>query len=240
MVSLLASIDYLIISKWKKKKESAMERLLAKVAALAHLLDVPDDLDCLTVLALGYRQGFTRLKAMKTPTNYYDLPLERRPSLLNPCPGTEYLIKSIVFENTKAPLDARAPAFSRYYLILIQYVRRFSSARFHTAMRQLARADPSFAKLTKNDFTWRFADEETATALTGAPHNGIGPVGLRTRLPVVIDAAILGLTYVWVGGLEPTTKVMVPTSDLCRVLRPCVIDCTDDAAPNALEGVRAE
>ncbi|TNJ26479.1 YbaK/prolyl-tRNA synthetase-like protein [Giardia muris] len=210
-----------------------MERLQEKVSALTRLLGVPDDLDCLSVLALGYRQGFPRLKAMKTPTNYYDLPLERRPSLLDPCPSTAFLIKSIVLENTKAPLDARAPIFSRYYLILVQYVRRFSSARFHTAMRQLARTDPNYANLTKNDFTWRFADEETATALTGAPHNGIGPIGLRTPIPVVVDAAILELPYVWVGGLEPTTKVMVSVSDLSHILQPIIINCADNANSDA-------
>lgn len=208
----------------------AVARLQADVTKLCTLLNVPDDLDCLSIMAKALRQGLTRVAAVKTPANYYNLNLEERPALLGGlCPGKHCLAKSIVMENRRAPLDARGPAYSRYYILVFQYTRHLSTTKWHNVSRALAR-DGGLAG-AKGDFTWGLASEAEASAITGAPHNGMGPVGLGEAaegIPVVLDSNIpKECSWLLMGGLHPLVKLRVHVPEYLSKLGPIVADITD-------------
>lgn len=215
--------------------EGRLEALEGKISNLAQILGVPDDKDVLHILAAAYKCGFSRPLAVRTPEDYYDRDLSARPTMLGNCRSTANLCKSIVLENTKAPRDATNPLFSRYYSIVIQYVRKFSSAKFHSTMRRLAKEsnDTYLSSLTKNDYTWRFCEEDEAVALTGAPHNGMGPIGTSTRIPLVLDANIpRTVDSMWVGGMHPLVKLRICCTEFTDLLTPLVLDCTDASGAN--------
>lgn len=210
--------------------ERRLEALETKISALARFVGVPDDSDVLHILAIAYKCGFTRPLAVRTPEDYYNQELSARPTMLSYCRSTANLCKSIVLENTKAPRNAADPLFSRYYLIVVQYIRKFSSSKFHSAMRRLAKesTDTYLKSLTKNDYTWRFCEEDEAVALTGAPHNGMGPIGTSMNIPLVLDANILQtVDNMWVGGMHPLVKLRVSCAEFKNLLMPLVLDCTD-------------
>ena len=210
--------------------DGRLEALETKVSNLAQLVGVPDDEDVLHILAIAYKCGFTRPLAVRTPEDYYSQELSARPAMLGHCRSIANLCKSIVLENTRAPRDATNPLFSRCYLIVIQYIRKFSSSKFHSAMRRLAKDsnDAYLSSLTKNDYTWRFCEEDEAVALTGAPHNGMGPIGTSTTIPLVLDANIpRTVDNMWVGGLHPLVKLRICCTEFKDLLMPLVLDCTD-------------
>ncbi|EFO65649.1 YbaK/prolyl-tRNA synthetase-like protein [Giardia lamblia P15] len=211
--------------------ERRLEVLETKISTLAQLANVPDDADVLHILAIAHKCGFTRPLAVRTPEDYYDQELSARPIMLGYCQSTANLCKTIVLENTKAPRTAADPLFSRYYLIVIQYIRKFSSSKFHSAMRRLAKesTDMYLKSLTKNDYAWRFCEESEAVALTGAPHNGMGPIGTSVNIPLVLDANIpQTVNNMWVGGMHPLVKLRVCCTEFKNLLMPLVLDCTDN------------
>jgi len=208
----------------------ALTMLASGVARLCDMLGVPDDLDCLSILAKAAKQGLTRVAAVKTPENYYSLPLERRPALLGGlCPSVQCLAKSIVMENRRAPPEARGLSYSRYYILLFQYTRHLSATKWHNAARSLAR-DGGLAG-AKGDFTWGLAEEKEAEAITGAPHNGMGPVGLgeaASGIPVIMDSNIpKECTWLLMGGLHPLVKLRVYVPEYIERLRPVCLDITE-------------
>lgn len=207
-----------------------LEALESKILNLTQILGVPNDEDVLHILAAAYKCGFSRPLAVRTPEDYYDRKLSMRPAMLGNCRSVANLCRSIVLENTRAPQDATNPLFSRYYLIVIQYIRKFSSSKFHSAMRRLAKesSDGYLNSLTKNDYTWRFCEEDEAVALTGAPHNGMGPIGMSTGIPLVLDANILkAIENMWVGGMHPLVKLRICCTEFKDLLTPLILDCTD-------------
>lgn len=223
--------------------EPRIVALEAKAHALCGDLGIPDDMDCLRIAARATRQGFSTLMPFKTGPDFYDHPLAERPLLLNTggraiCGSERELCKTILFENSRAPLAARDPLYSRYYLIVVQYIHRFSSSKLHTFMRAATKDDPRYNHLTKNDFCWGFTEEAVATALTGAVHNAIGPIGLdqSRNIPVILDSSVPAtLCGMFVGGLHPLVKIKVPVKDFIRVLHPLVADISEplDSGSNA-------
>jgi len=69
--------------------------------------------------------------------------------------------------------------------------------------------------------------------LTGFEHNAVSPVGIRTRLPIILSHRIAQLRpdLFWLGAGEVDLKVGLSAADFIREYQPHVVDCTyaDDA-----------
>ncbi len=60
----------------------------------------------------------------------------------------------------------------------------------------------------KQFFNPRLAPEDISDELSGFAHNGVSPVGLATRLPIIMSDRIAALQpgVFWLGGGEPDLK----------------------------------
>ena len=68
-------------------------------------------------------------------------------------------------------------------------------------------------------------------ALTGYTHNGVSPVGLATRLPIVLSHAVPALeagasSLFFLGAGEVDLKVGLAPSEFVRAYAPLVLDIT--------------
>ena len=79
-----------------------------------------------------------------------------------------------------------------------------------------------------------FAPPEVVLVLTGYPAGGVPPFGHRTRVPAILDAAVLALpggaaATVYAGGGDDSTMLEITVDELRRVLHPEILDtsCAD-------------
>ncbi len=58
--------------------------------------------------------------------------------------------------------------------------------------------------IPRKAFKLRVAPEEVGCALTGFGHNAVSPVGMATRIPIIMASTIPALTpdFFWLGGGE--------------------------------------
>lgn len=61
------------------------------------------------------------------------------------------------------------------------------------------------------------ADADTVLSLTGFPAGGVAPVGHATRLPVIVDAAVLDLPVAWGGGGDERLLLRLSPADIVRL-----------------------
>ena len=78
----------------------------------------------------------------------------------------------------------------------------------------------------------KLADPETVLELIGYPAGGVPPFGHRTRLPVLVDSAVVALRdryadRIFGGGGDDRTMLEMSVSELLRVLEPEVLDLSD-------------
>jgi len=74
-----------------------------------------------------------------------------------------------------------------------------------------------------------FASPEVVLALSGYPAGGVPPFGHRTRVPVILDAAVLALpggdtATVYGGGGDDSTMLEITVGELRRVVQPEILD----------------
>ena len=73
-----------------------------------------------------------------------------------------------------------------------------------------------------------FAPTDVVLALFGYPAGGVPPFGHRTRVPVILDAAVLALpggdsATVYGGGGDDSTMLEITVGELRRVLQPEIL-----------------
>jgi prolyl-tRNA editing enzyme YbaK/EbsC (Cys-tRNA(Pro) deacylase) len=68
-----------------------------------------------------------------------------------------------------------------------------------------------------------FASPEETTRLTGMLVGGVTPFGLPPDLPVYVDAGLMGLDYVILGGGGRSSKLRIEPADLRKVPNVSVI-----------------
>jgi Cys-tRNA(Pro) deacylase len=113
------------------------------------------------------------------------------------------VIKTLVFElETSAP--RRLPC-----LVLMHGDREVSA-------RQLARLAGARGAAP--------ASEATVQKLTGYLPGGVSPFGTRTQLPTYVEAGILALPEIWINGGKRGFLVVLPPSELVRLLAPTVVE----------------
>ncbi len=63
----------------------------------------------------------------------------------------------------------------------------------------------------------KLADPDTVLRLTGYPAGGVPPFGHRTRVPVLLDRAVLAWDVIYGGGGDDRTLLRVAPGELVRV-----------------------
>lgn len=174
-------------------------------------------------------QGFRDTRFVRGPVNYYDLPLEARRALLG-APSVAHLCKSIVMENTRCTrLDCADRRNSKYYCIVIQYVRRLNGENVLRFLRALNEG----RGIPRKNFNFQLARD--AHALTGYDHNSVTPLAMKTPMPVILDAEIAKLRppEFWLGGGDVSLKWRVSLDEFMRAFDPFVGNVTfDDEEPD--------
>jgi hypothetical protein len=95
------------------------------------------------------------------PSDYYSLPLSSRAKILNAC-NVQQLCKSILMENKKFLVDEVAKgnasrAYSRFYLVVVQYTSAINTKKLELAIRKLRKVGEG--RLPVNYFEFSVARE---------------------------------------------------------------------------------
>lgn len=169
-----------------------------------------------TMMLQALLHNFTHTRFVRCPSDYYEWPLERRRAYLG-APSTAHLAKSIVLENTRhdslastctpaqtnSASSAPHPTRSRYVCCVVPYAARIDVDSVRGSVRSLFPADevPGLSR-----FNYRLAED--CVAITGYEPNAVTPLGLRTAMPVFLDAALAALqpAHFWLGGGEVSLK----------------------------------
>ena len=156
------------------------------------------------------------------PKNYYSWPLSQRAKVLG-APSTDYLCKSLLMENRKAPMEKADPTNPRFVLVVLQYESTLDTKQLINAIRALRSnvAD----RLDDSHFDIRIASEEDNAAITGYDNNAVVPFGLKDKgVTIVLSKPIVPLRYFWMGGGHVHLKLRMTVQDFCRALNPVVAD----------------
>ncbi|CAI2174015.1 3080_t:CDS:2 [Funneliformis geosporum] len=121
-------------------------------------------------------------------SDYYNWELQRRAFRLI-APSINHLCKSVIFENTRCSHDSiDDPLNSRYYCVITQYVGSINTQKLLNFVRTLRHK-----QLSKKNYNFRVADEEKSIQLTGFESNGVSPIGMTFRIPIILTNAITEL-----------------------------------------------
>eukprot|EP00741_Cyanophora_paradoxa_P022347 tig00021462_g21575.t1 len=156
--------------------------------------------------ALGMRARWAT-----TPEDYYSWPLDVRAGFLR-ARSPHHLCKTLVMENTRCTNnDCSDPRNSRFYAVIIQYSTRMHPERLMKAVRALKEG-----KVARQYYNFQFAPPEVAFELTGFAFNGVCPVGMRTKVPIILSEAAAGVEggAIWLGGGDPYVKVELRVEEL--------------------------
>lgn len=175
--------------------------------------------------ALLKEQGVHGFAFLRVPLDYYDRPYEARRDLLGAA-SVDHLCKSIVMVNTQAGediVDCSNPNNSKYYVVVLQYTARLNAEKVRQFLHSL-----NGGQIAKKRFNMRLAPEEDSDLLTGFEHNAVTPVGMKTKIPVILSDAIVRLIpeFFWMGGGEVDLKLGMSVSDFVRSFQPFIADCT--------------
>lgn len=108
---------------------------------------------------------------------------------------------------------------------VVQYAARLHAEKVRTFLHRSCEGT-----LGRKHFNMRLAAEAESASLTGFGHNAVTPVGMSTRLPVLLSHHIAELDYFWMGGGEVDLKLGMKTADFIAAYQPIVLDCTHDEA----------
>lgn len=181
-----------------------------------------------SALAAGFKNTlFTRCKP-----DYYEKPLEHRRAFLN-APSTHHLTKSIVMNNTRfvpGPDPPSHPLRSQFLCVIVPYTAKIDSDVLRDIVRkELARVEGE--KPSANGFNFRLAED--CKGITGYEPNAVTPLGIKTKMPVVLAKQIAALDppMFWLGGGEVSLKWRVEREEFVKVFKPFVLDfaTTEDA-----------
>ncbi|KAL7722067.1 YbaK/aminoacyl-tRNA synthetase-associated domain-containing protein [Entamoeba marina] len=156
----------------------------------------------------------------RVSSDYYEQSLEQRKEQLN-TENINQLCKSLILENTAFPEGAeQTPTFSRFYLLIVQYISQMQS---HKLYKYLRRVNPT---VHKKYFHFRVADESEALNLAGFEHNAITPFGMIKDIPIVLadDITELPGDYCWIGGGEVDVKLGFNVKEFLNKVNPMVTD----------------
>eukprot|EP00177_Eucheuma_denticulatum_P002218 GFKZ01003970.1.p1 GENE.GFKZ01003970.1~~GFKZ01003970.1.p1 ORF type:complete len:279 (-),score=26.58 GFKZ01003970.1:150-863(-) len=177
------------------------------------------------MVVLATAAGFTRTLFTRCPPEYYEWPLERRRRLLNAA-SPHHLTKSIVLENTRHPAthDRNADVVAaRYICCVVPYTAKIDS----DLLRDVIRRDGMKRGVKVpgvRGMNWRLAGD--CEGVTGYEPNAVTPLGIRTRMPVVVAKQVAQLEpgEFWLGGGEVSLKWRVEWEEFKKAFSPIVLD----------------
>ncbi|KAJ2802918.1 hypothetical protein H4R21_002236 [Coemansia helicoidea] len=173
----------------------------------------------------------------RVASTYYSWPLAER-ALCMAAPSPAHLCKLVVLEN-KRWRPSRSPvrwANARHYCVVVQYVHSVSTAAMVDFVRAL-----DGNSVAKKHFNFRLASPETALELTGYGRNAVSPIGMLTPLPVILCAAIAGLSppVLWLGAGHVDYKLALPVQAFVDATQCLVADISvpapEDSQPESLD-----
>lgn len=178
----------------------------------------------LRMLVAATAAGFERTLFTRCPDDYYAWPLEKRRALLHGA-SLHHLTKSIVLQNTRHegedhPDDA---LHSKYLCCVVPYTAKIDTDALRDAIRKLY-SDRGLQAPGIRQFNYRLAED--CVGVTGYEPNGVTPLGLKTRMPVVIPKQIAQLdppTF-WLGAGEVSLKWRVERDEFAKVFKPIVLN----------------
>ena len=157
---------------------------------------------------------------IRAPKEYYDETLEFRQSVLG-APSVDCLCKSIVMENTRIDeASCRAdPSLRKYWLVIVQYA--CPGAKKELLNKCVHGLQPS---LSRKKVNMRVVAEDTSIELSGFGKNAVSPIGLRTKMPIIMAKAIADLDagVFWLGGGEVDVKAGLSVSSFIAAYEPIV------------------
>lgn len=158
----------------------------------------------------------------QTPSDYYNWKLEQRRAYLN-AHSIHHLCKLLIIENKECKSSLSDPLYSQFYCVVIQYSTSYKSHNLKEFLQEIYGN-----KLSKNQYNLQFADEKSAIALTGFQHNGMCPIGMSQKVPVILSDRILELTpkYMWLGGGHKDVKLCVDVDEFVAKCNPFVANIT--------------
>lgn len=170
------------------------------------------------------------------PKDYYDRPLSERAKCLK-APSTDYLCKSLLMENRKAPQvvnEHHDPTNPRFVLCVIQYGATLDTKKLINAIRALRPVVND--RLDDSHFDIRIASEEDNAKITGYDNNAVVPFGMlsssSSNVPIFLSAPIVPLRYFWMGGGHVHLKLRMTVADFQKALKPIVADISQPRSSN--------
>lgn len=188
----------------------------------------PDtDAGVVRLSALCDELGLTRYRFYRVASDYYDWTLEQRRDVLS-VPSTTHLCKTVVMTNThfKPPQTA---GNQEHILVIVSYAERLHKEKLANAVYDhYKRLTPPAELLSKRAFdaSWRLADNDAAIEMTGYPHNGMTPIGLKTFLLMVMSGTITRLAggSFCLGGGDVDVKWRVSVKQFVEHFKPIVAE----------------
>lgn len=165
------------------------------------------------------------------PKDYYNRPLTARAKCLG-APSTDFLCKSLLMENRKAPEKNDDPTNPRFVLVVIQYEATLDTKKLVNALRALR---PVKNRLDDSHFDIRIGSEEDNSKITGYGNNAVVPFGLLSPVPIFLSAPIVPLRYFWMGGGHVHLKLRMAVSDFQNALSPIIADISQPRDSRTLE-----
>ena len=157
---------------------------------------------------------------IRAPKEYYDETLEFRRAVLG-APSVDCLCKSIVMENTRVDEDAcqEDPNIIKYWLVIVQYA--CPGAKKELLNKCVHSLQPS---LSKKKVNMRVVAEDLSMELSGFGKNAVSPVGMKTKMPILMAQAVADLEagVFWLGGGEVDLKLGLKTADFIAAYEPVV------------------
>ena len=158
------------------------------------------------------------------PADYYDQDLAWRQNVLH-ATSTSQLCKSLIMENTKLGDADLAKGYIKYVCVVVQYDARLHKEKLGMALRDIE-VGKGLPALGRKQYNMRLVDEATSDELSGATHNAVTPIGMKTELPMVMSHLIADLDACWLGGGHVQIKARVELPELLKAFKPKVAEIT--------------
>ncbi|KAH8547749.1 hypothetical protein BGW37DRAFT_432106, partial [Umbelopsis sp. PMI_123] len=155
--------------------------------------------------------------------DYYEWSLNRRAYKLQT--SVTNLCKSVVFENTRCEHNDFSGIShihnSKYYCVITQYITPVNTSKMIDKVRELTDNN-----ISKKKYNFRLTSAENSFALTGYDNNGVCPMGMTERIPIILSKAITELkpAVMFLGAGDVNWKIAIPIEDFIRETKCLVMD----------------
>lgn len=122
----------------------------------------------------------------------------------------------------------------KYYMVLVQYAGRLNAEKLRKIVKEHTNGE-----LSRKMINIRLVAEEISDELSGFGHNSVTPVGIKTRLPIIMSHHIAALVpdFFWLGAGEEDLKVGMSAGEFIEAYKPIVADCTNDDGGSGSDNV---